>query len=294
MVTGLHRNTVGPLLDRLRMTAALVAQEKREHIIFEDCQVEANESVVRKERVYDTADGQQRVGTIHHSVVALTRRGSTQTVAYLCEPKYVPVNEETGKPSPPSLPSTALVLPLLTRHLGNRVVLHTDGAEAYAAAIKQLQEEGWAVVHDNVVHSHGQWTAFGRHNVTEVPGWECCEFALTDDFGQRRIRVEKGTQKIEGWWRHVKHDDSGIPPEIKADDGRLNLYVQALVWRCQTCGDPLREVMSLCRAFRALPIDKKQIVWQHKLRIGDGRKACLTLPVVTYARWEGVSEGDEK
>ena len=47
--TGLHRTTVGPLLDRLRMAACLVAEDQRAGVVFEHCQVGADESVVRKE-----------------------------------------------------------------------------------------------------------------------------------------------------------------------------------------------------------------------------------------------------
>ena len=65
-------------------------------------------------------------------------RGSTKQVVYFCEPKYVPVSEKTGKPSPPSLPTTDLVLPLPSKHFDKRVVLHTDGAEAYRAAVEAL------------------------------------------------------------------------------------------------------------------------------------------------------------
>ena len=52
--TGLSRRTVGLLLDRLRLASALVAEFQRETLVFEDCQVEADETVIRKERVYET------------------------------------------------------------------------------------------------------------------------------------------------------------------------------------------------------------------------------------------------
>ena len=284
MDTGLHRTTVGLLLDRLRIATTLVAEAKRASLEFEDCQLEANETVVRKERVYeDSADGKRRVGTWHHSVVALTRRGSTQGVAYLCEPKFVPV-DDSGKPSPPSLPSVALVLPILSRHLGNRVVLHTDGAEAYSAACTQLRTEGWAVVHDHVVHSQGQYTAFGRHIVTEEPEWAACDFALVGEDGERRIRVEKGTQQVEGLWRHLKHDDSGIPEEVCAHDERLNMYVQVHMWRHQICGDPFQEVMRLCRAFRSLPREKQQARLEARVTwTGTGGGSCTAGTKLQFA-----------
>ena len=49
MDTGLARNTVGPLSGRLRMAATLLSQRDREDIKFEHCEVEADETVVRKE-----------------------------------------------------------------------------------------------------------------------------------------------------------------------------------------------------------------------------------------------------
>ena len=109
----------------------------------------------------------------------------------------------------------------------------------HRTACKTLQEEGWAIVHDSVVHTRGQYIAFGRHDVTGEPGWEACAFAFLNEHGERRIRVEKGVQQVEGFWRHLKHDDSGIPEEVRAHDERLNLYIQVHVWRRQICGDPL-------------------------------------------------------
>jgi hypothetical protein len=240
MDTGLHRTTVGPLLDRLRMAATLVAEDQREHMIFENCQVEANETVVRKEKVYATLPDKSKVrtGTIHHSVICLTQRGSTKQLMYLCEPKEVAI-AASGKPSPPALPSVALVLPMLAKHFGNFVVLHTDGAPAYASACAKLQEEGFSVVQDHVVHSQQQWSAFGRHVVDDT--WEGCDFALVNENGERRIRVIKGTQKAEGLWRHLKHSEHSIPEEVHHDDERLNLYVQSLVWRMQCVGCPYQE-----------------------------------------------------
>ena len=84
-------------------------------------------------------------------------------------------------------------------HFGEHVVLHTDGAEAYRRACVFFRKEGYTVLQDHVVHSQGQYTAFGRHDVSDDPAWEVCEFALVGPSGQRRIRVEKGTQKAEGF-----------------------------------------------------------------------------------------------
>lgn len=63
--TGLNRSTMGHLLDRLRMAACLVAENQREDLVFQQCQVEADETVVRKERVYEDLPGgcRRRIGT---------------------------------------------------------------------------------------------------------------------------------------------------------------------------------------------------------------------------------------
>jgi len=54
MDTGLHRTTVQPLLDRLRLMTCLVAASKRESMKYENCQVGIDEAVVRKVRVFET------------------------------------------------------------------------------------------------------------------------------------------------------------------------------------------------------------------------------------------------
>jgi hypothetical protein len=295
MDIGLSRDSVGPLFDRLRMAATLVVQDQREHLVFEDCQVEADETVVRKEKVYDTAaDGaRRRVGTRHHSVITLTQRGSTRQVCYLMEPRFVPVDSR-GKPSPPALPSVELVLPMLSKHFGKHVVLHTDGADAYRSACEQLKKEGYSVVQDHVVHSQGQYTAFGRHDVSGDPGWEGCTFAQKNSKGERRIRVIKGCQKAEGLWRHLKHGNAAVPEEVHNDDERLNMYTQALVWRMQTCGCPYRDVLRMCRAFRSLPLEQKNLVYQYGLRSGESRKPCTKKPPVTYCSWTLSSEVDDE
>ena len=56
MDTRLNRDTCQILLDKLRMASALVAVEHRQNVVFTGCQVEADESVVRKEKVYDVKD----------------------------------------------------------------------------------------------------------------------------------------------------------------------------------------------------------------------------------------------
>lgn len=141
------------------------------------------------------------------------------------------------------------------KHFGDNVVLHTDGASAYAGACKALQAEGFVVLHDSVVHSQGQYTAFGRHDVTTDVAWDSCEMVRgNNDKGERRIRHVKGTQKTEGLWRHLKHSRGGLPMEVGMDDRRLNVYVLALSWRLQCAGCPYREAQLMCRRFRELPM----------------------------------------
>ena len=291
VLTGLGRKVQRHLFDRLRMAATMVMEERRKAMVFENCQVEIDESVIRKEKVYAEVNGAKvRTGTWHHAVVALTKRGSTKTVLYLCKPKFVPVSA-SGKPSAPPLPTTSMALRILSKHLGKWVVVHTDGAEAYASAVARLKSEGFAIVHDFVVHSNHQYTAFGRHDVSEHSQWDHCDFAVMNEDGERRIRVIKGTEKIEGFWRHLKHSSAGVPEEVGHSDARLNLYGQTLCWRAQTCGDPFRDVQSMCREFRDLPDACKALAFRYGLSTpgashkkgAKGTKLCLDLPVVVYA-----------
>ena len=276
------------------MASCLVSRDERERCIFEDCQVEADESVVRKEKTYSQSkDGQKvRTGTVHHSVICLTQRGSTKQVMYLLEPHWVPV-AESGKPSPPSLPTVDLVLPMLSKHFGDHVVFHTDGAQAYAAACKALKAEGYSVVHDSVCHSKGQYSAFGRHDVTGNKDWESCDFALTGDSGEKRIRVVKGVQKAEGLWRHLKHGNNAIPMEVANDDRRLDMYVQSLTWRLQCCACPVRDVGRMCRAFRHLPVEQKSLVWEYGLKGSGSKKRQHAKPEIVYCRWHLKSAQEE-
>ena len=302
--TGLHRSTVGELFDRLRMAACLVAEDQRDRLVFSNCQIEIDESVIRKERVYDkTGIGRKRVATIHHSVLVMSQRGSTRQVLYVMEPKRVEVDAQ-GKPGPPPPPSDAMVVQVLLKHLGDFVVVHTDGAPAYRSACARLVAEGFMIVHDYVVHSDHQYTAFGRHDLTGVEGWEHCEFAIVNEQGQRRIRVIKGVEKVEGFWRHLKHGNSAVPEEVHNDDRRLNLYAQALVWRMQTCGDPYRDTLRMCRAFRELPLAKKQLVFEFGLRAkapgaeitksGKPKMVhCKALPPVLYCSANDDCDEDE-
>ena len=133
------------------MAATLVGQNERERTKFEHCQVEADETAIRKERIYEVGEGgtKKLVGTKHHSVMCLTGRGSTQTVVYGSEPVFVPV-DKNRKQSRPPLPTTELVLPMLSRHFGDCVVLHTDGADASS---RLRTTEGGCGAQSGPVHS---------------------------------------------------------------------------------------------------------------------------------------------
>lgn len=104
---------------------------------------------------------------------------------------------------------------------------------------------------------------------------------------------------MEGLWRHLKHDDSGIPEEVRADDERLNMYVQVYMWRRQICGDPFSEVLRMCRAFRSLPREQQELVWKHGLRSkaskaskGSDKREPRQLPPVAYLTW-GADSGEK-
>ena len=183
---------------------------------------------------------------------------------------------------------------MLAKHFGNYVILHTDGAEAYAAAIQKLKDEGCTVLHDSVIHSQGQYTAFGRHDVTGTD-WEGCDMAVPNEQGEVRIRVIKGSQKAEGLWRHLKHGRAGLPMEVRSDDQRLDLYVQSLAWRSQTCGCPYRDTLRMCRAFRRLPYESKSYVFEYGLKTKGSKNICLDKPPVEYCQWhlKGAEEDDE-
>ena len=85
--------------------------------------------------------------------------------------------------------------------------------------------------------------------------------------------------------------------EIRADDRRLNMYVQSLTWRMQVCGDPVWEVFRMARAFHEIPVEKKQVVFQYGLRHPKAAKGgrmsarvCTQLPEVQYTRCNFAGE----
>ena len=74
---------------------------------------------------------------VGHSVICFTQGGSTSTVIYLLEPKFVPIDAAV-KASSSAPPSTDMVSLLLRRHFGDHVVRPTDAAEAYEADCEQV------------------------------------------------------------------------------------------------------------------------------------------------------------
>jgi len=88
-----------------------------------------DETAVRKVPTYG-ADG-VRTGTTHYPVFGMRQRGSRKTVLYMMQPKWVPVSE-AGKPSPCPQPSDDELEPWIDLHIGDFVVIHTDGAKVRA------------------------------------------------------------------------------------------------------------------------------------------------------------------
>ena len=97
--------------------------------------------------------------------------------------------------------------------------------------------------------------------------------------------MEKGVQKAEGLWRHLKHGSFAIPEEVRADDARLDMYCHSLVWRFQNCGCPYRDTLRMCRAFRNLPLADKAYVFNHGVKDPQTKQLCHDKPPVTYCRW---------
>ena len=129
------------------------------------------------------------------------------------------------------------------------------------ATCEQLKAEGFSVVQDHVVHSQGQYTVFGRHDVPGDPQWECClspkqTLTVSAGFALRRVR-----RRPKGSGGNAKHGNSAVSQEVGGDDNRFDLHVQSLVWWMQTCGCPVFDVMRLCRAFCSLPLEQKRVVW---------------------------------
>ena len=191
-------------------------------------EVEADEAVLKKVKLYD--ENGQRTGTMHYRAFCLRQRGSTKTACYMMAPSIVPV-ACSGKPSPAAQVSAEELRPWLAAHLGNYVVLHTDGARAYASVIQAMcvEPERSHLAHDAVDHCAKQWTRFQKHGA-----W---------------VKVICGTQLVENWWHLAKHHC--IPSEAPADQAVLETYLLSLMYRQSRTGDPVWDLGSAVAKYQA-------------------------------------------
>jgi hypothetical protein len=187
------------------------------------CEVEADEAVLKKVPIYDQG---VRTGTVHFAAFCMRQRGSRKTVAYMMQPKFVPV-AESGKPSALPPPCAEELRPWIERHVGDFVVFHTDGARAYGRVIQSLTEDKVRLLHDAVDHTAYQWTRFQRH-----PG---------------RVKVTCGTQFAEAFWNVVKHHC--VPRTASANTASLETYLLSLMWRMHVCGDPVADLGQAVRKY---------------------------------------------
>ena len=82
------------------------------------------------------------------------------------------------------------------------------------SACERLAGEGFTILHDYVVHSDMQFTAFGRHDLSAFQEADQCTMVKKGLDGNYRIRVIKGVQEAEGTWKRLKHNSEGIPKEL--------------------------------------------------------------------------------
>ena len=253
---GVCRNAAGKLWGYLRHAEAFAGRSLQESLIFsgtaeEPVEVEIDEAVVKKVPTYDHYLG-ERTGTEHHAVFAMRQRGSLRTVAYLMEPRWVPVrkNTESGSALPP--PSVAELRPWIEKHVGDWVVLHADGARAYPLLVEEIvsQSPGRHIFVDQVCHSEHQWTKFHRHPVDDHPTVS-------------RIRVTAGTQLVESWWDTLKHH--AIPEECPADQDIIQQHLDALVYRQWCIGDPLSDLGAAVKKYMSEWLYTEK-VWPHQSR----------------------------
>jgi len=189
LVSGVSRPTCTRWFKRFDEEVAISQKDIREREFFGGGEeIEGDEAVLRKERTFD--DDGVRVGTIHHSVFGFCSRTSTRAIYYPREPRFVAADRR-GKPGPPPLPEINELQPLFDKHLRSGLVLHSDGAPAYASCTGVLRERGVGIVHDYVNHSCRQYRGFTRH-VTEglagFDGWASPGFVeLRQDVEQYEI-----------------------------------------------------------------------------------------------------------
>ena len=86
--------------------------------------MELDEAVVKKLQVFDSRG--VRTGTLHHAVFAMVQRGSRKIVAYMLQPRMLPVRSDNSAGFAPPPPETSELFPFLQQHVGDCVVLHTN------------------------------------------------------------------------------------------------------------------------------------------------------------------------
>ena len=235
---GLTRNAVSRYWKYFRAVEAWNGREKMCSTCFQGfkgypVEVEMDETVVRKIKIYDDAT-KERTGTLHFAVWAMKQRGSRRTVAYVMKPRFVPVRQDNGAGAAAPPPDVEELLPWLHTHLGDWVIIHCDSARAYPALLEALQKTHEGLFLDMVNHGNHQWTRFHRHPVTGVQGVS-------------RFRVVAGTNMIEGFWHVLKHHT--LPAELHVDCALIEQYVQQLVHRQWSEGDPLKELGEITRRY---------------------------------------------
>ena len=80
----------------------------------------------------------------------------------------------------------------MRKHMGDWVVLHSDGAQAYPGILAAILQDTPDVYLDQVDHSGHQFTRFHRHTTRGSTS------------ARTRVRVLAGTQLIDGFWKHPR------------------------------------------------------------------------------------------
>ena len=82
----------------------------------------------------------------------MKQHGSRKMVLYMMKPRWVPVSE-VGKPSSVPPVEAEEIAPWFDLHVGDHVIIHTDGAGAYATVIRELLRTRGCILHDSVSHT---------------------------------------------------------------------------------------------------------------------------------------------
>ena len=281
LMARVSRATVTRVFNHFRAAEASKGLDMRDSLVFEGtpdhpAEVEVDETCVRKVHVKDPYIG-TLLGTWHYSFFAMKLRGSRRGVVYAMEPRFVEASEN-GKPSAPPPPKADEVGPWILKHVGNWVILHSDGAGAYpkvlALALARQAPDGsqatpqiWL---DQVDHSGSQFTRFHRHNVAGM------------SYPHSRIRVTAGTQLVDGFWNVLKHH--AIPEEARTDVALFEQYALALLWSSFSMGDPLCDLGVAVQHYMA------QTQYQRPQDLVLSGKLAAAL-AVEPAEEEGVIEG---